>query len=92
MPFIAIIADDLTGACDAGVQLAAAGYPASAVIDPSCLPSALSKSALAVNTGSRDLDARGAVIFAGYSAGPIVPTDLYFQYLQFPLHVKICML
>ena len=64
MPFIAIIADDLTGACDAGVQLAAAGYPASAVIHPSCLTSALSKSALAVNTGSRDLDARGEVIFA----------------------------
>ena len=60
MPLIAIIADDLTGACDAGVQLAAAGYPVSAVIDASCLPSALSKSALAVNTGSRDLDARGA--------------------------------
>ena len=64
MPLIAIIADDLTGACDAGVQLAAAGYPASAVIHPSCLPSALSKSAIAVNTGSRDLDARGEVIFA----------------------------
>ena len=64
MPLIAIIADDLTGACDAGVQLAAAGYPASAVISPSCLTTALSYSALAVNTGSRDLDARGAAIFA----------------------------
>ena len=60
MPLIAIIADDLTGACDAGVQLTAAGYPASAVIDAFCLPSAPSRSALAVNTGSRDLDARGA--------------------------------
>lgn len=80
MPLIAIIADDLTGACDAGVQLAAAGYPASAVIDASCLPSALSKSALAVNTGSRDLDAGEAAARVRDTARALLPFQFEHYY------------
>ena len=80
MPLIAIIADDLTGACDAGVQLAAAGYLASAVIDASCLPSALSKSALAVNTGSRDLEAREAAARVRDTARALLPCQFEHYY------------
>ena len=80
MPLIAIIADDLTGACDAGVQLAAAGYPASAVIDASCLPSAPSRSALAVNTGSRDLDAKEAAARVRDTAGALWPFQFEHYY------------
>ncbi len=80
MPLVAIIADDLTGACDAGVQLAAAGYPASAVISPSCLPSALSNNALAVNTDSRDLDAGEAAARVRDTAGALLPLQFGYYY------------
>ena len=76
MPLIAIIADDLTGACDAGVQLAAAGYRASAVIDLSCLPSAPSRSALAVNTGSRELAAKEAAARVRDTARALLPLHI----------------
>lgn len=80
MPLIAIIADDLTGACDTGVQLAAAGYPASAVIDASCLPSEFSKSAIAVNTGSRDLDAKEAAARVRDTAKALWPFQFEHYY------------
>ena len=80
MPLVAIIADDLTGACDAGVQLAAAGYPASAVISPSCLPSELSYNALAVNTGSRDLDAGEAAARVRDTARALLPLQFEHYY------------
>ena len=80
MPLIAIIADDLTGACDAGVQLAAAGYPASAVIDAFCLPSAPSRSALAVNTGSRDPDAKEAAARVRDTARALLPFQFEHYY------------
>ncbi|HSK69440.1 MAG TPA: four-carbon acid sugar kinase family protein, partial [Candidatus Limnocylindria bacterium] len=57
MPNVAIIADDLTGACDAGIQLAAAGFRTSAFIGPSRLPASFPGDALALSTGTRDLAA-----------------------------------
>ena len=60
MPSIAIIADDLTGACDTGIQLATAGYRANAIFNLAHLSTVLTDDAIAISTGTRDLDATAA--------------------------------
>src|SRR5918993_1204266 len=54
---IAIIADDLTGAADSGVQLARAGYRTAVVFQGSSLPAEDGLDAVSVDTDSRPLPA-----------------------------------
>ena len=54
---IAIIADDLTGAADSGVQLARAGYRTAVVFQGSSPPAEDGLDAVSVDTDSRPLPA-----------------------------------
>src|ERR687889_1705458 len=54
---VAIIADDLTGAADTGVQLARAGYRTAVVFRGAPIPSGNDLDAVAVDTDSRSLPA-----------------------------------
>ncbi|MDQ3638075.1 MAG: hypothetical protein M3426_08795 [Actinomycetota bacterium] len=68
---VAIIADDLTGAADSGVQLARSGYRIAVAFRGSPIPPAQDLDAVAVDTDSRPLPAGLAakrVAEAGYAA------------------------
>ena len=54
---VAIIADDLTGAADAGVQLARSGYRTAVVFRGAAVPTSEGLDAVAVDTDSRSLPA-----------------------------------
>src|SRR3712207_1977795 len=57
MPAIAIIADDLTGAADSGVQLVRAGYRTAVVFRGCPVPSESDLDAVALDTDSRPMPA-----------------------------------
>jgi len=68
---VAIIADDLTGAADSGVQLARSGYQTAVAFRGSLIPPAQDLDAVAVDTDSRPLPAGLAakrVVEAGHAA------------------------
>ena len=54
---VAIIADDLTGAADSGVQLARSGYRTAVVFSDAAVPTSEGLDAVAVDTDSRSLPA-----------------------------------
>ncbi len=67
---VAIIADDLTGAADSGVQLARSGYRTAVVFRGAPIPPGNDLDAVAVDTDSRSLPARFAakrVVKAGHA-------------------------
>ena len=67
---VAVIADDLTGAADSGVQLARAGYRTAVAFRGSPVPPAEDLDAVAVDTDSRAMSAESAaklVVEAGQS-------------------------
>jgi uncharacterized protein YgbK (DUF1537 family) len=67
---VAVIADDLTGAADSGVQLARAGYRTAVAFQGSPVPPADDLDAVAVDTDSRAMSAASAaklVVEAGHS-------------------------
>jgi D-threonate/D-erythronate kinase len=67
---VAVIADDLTGAADSGVQLARAGYRTAVAFRGSPVPPADDLDAVAVDTDSRAMSAASAaklVVEAGHS-------------------------
>ena len=67
---IAIIADDLTGAADSGVQLARSGYRTAVVFRGAPIPPGNDLDAVAVDTNSRSLPAGFAakrVVEAGHA-------------------------
>ena len=55
--YVAIIADDLTGAADSGVQLARSGYRTAVVFRGAPIPPGNNLDAVAVDTDSRSLPA-----------------------------------
>jgi uncharacterized protein YgbK (DUF1537 family) len=57
---VLVIADDLTGAADAGIPFATAGLPTTVLLSPSALAAARHATVLAADTASRDLDAVAA--------------------------------
>jgi len=76
---VAVIADDLTGAADAGVQFTRAGYRTAVALPEASLPPAPDVDAVAVDTESRALPAAEAAARVAAVARALEPAPVLFK-------------
>ena len=79
---VAVIADDLTGAADTGVQLVRAGYRTAVAFLGSPLPPAEGLDAVAADTDSRGVDAAEAAERAARAAADLGGAEILYKKLD----------
>jgi uncharacterized protein YgbK (DUF1537 family) len=79
---VAVIADDLTGAADTGVQLVRAGYRTAVAFHGSALPPAVGLDAVAADTDSRGLDPEAAAERAARAAAELSAAGILYKKLD----------
>ena len=86
---IAVIADDLTGAADCGVQFARSGYRTAVIFEGAPLPDGEDLDALAQDTNSRELDAPAACERAAAATASLRSARILYKKLDSTLRGNV---